>query len=148
MSMEGEFQSIETLLTHRTPFLFVDRLLAANEEKTVAEYHFTGKESFFQGHFPDYPVVPGVLLIEMMAQCGGAGLRQTGVLPAGAFFVLASIEKAKFRYQVRPGDTVEIEVANTRVSTLMIRQSGTVKVGDKLAAEATWMCIVGDHKRR
>ncbi len=83
----------------------------------------------------------------MMAQCGGAGLKQAGVLAADGLFFLASIEKAKFRRQVRPKETIRIEVRNLRVSSRMIRQSGTVRVGDQTAAEASWMCIVSEGEQ-
>jgi 3-hydroxyacyl-[acyl-carrier-protein] dehydratase len=79
-----------------------------------------------------------------MAQCGGAGLRQLGILEKGALFVLATVEKVKFRQQVRPGDTVRIEVENLRVSRQVIRQSGKIYVDNSIAAEAAWMCILGD----
>ena len=90
-------------------------------------------------------MVPGVLLVETMAQCGGAGLRQMGILPPKAFFLLGTIEKAKFRNQVRPGDQAVIEVKNLRVSQRMLRQSGKITVNGVLAAEATWMCVIGTH---
>jgi len=135
---------IEKLLPHREPFLFVDEIVQADEKKIIAKHVFTEKEFFFPGHFPEYPVVPGVILIETMAQSGGAGLRKTGVLGDGALFFLASVDKVKFRRQVRPGDEVRSEVENLRVSAKMIKQSGKAYVGDELAAEAEWMCLVGD----
>lgn len=141
--MTEQFEPIEDLLTHRYPFLYVDELVEVTEGKAVGKRYFGPEEPFFQGHFPGYPVVPGVILIETMAQCGGAGLRQSGVLEAGAFFVLGTVEKAKFRNQVRPGDTAVIEVENVRVSKQMIRQSGKIFVDGNVAAEATWMCVVG-----
>ncbi len=139
----AEYMSAEEALTHRYPFLYLDKLTEVTEDYVVGERHFPADEPFFQGHFPDYPVVPGVILIESMAQTGGAGLRQLGILEAGAFFVLASVEKAKFRNQVRPGDTIVMKVENVRVSKAMIRQKGVITVDGKVAAEATWMCIVG-----
>ena len=134
---------IEALLPHREPFLFVDEIVEASNEKIVARHVFTEKEFFFKGHFPEYPVVPGVILIETMAQSGGAGLRKLGVLGGDALFFLATVDKVKFRRQVRPGDEVRSEIENLRVSPQMIKQAGKAFVGDELAAEAEWMCLVG-----
>ena len=134
---------IENLLPHRKPFLFVDEIVEVSNEKIVARHVFAESEFFFPGHFPDYPVVPGVILIETMAQSGGAGLRKSGVIGDNALFFLATVDKVKFRRQVRPGDEVRSEVENLRVSPKMIKQSGKAYVGTELAAEAEWMCLVG-----
>ena len=135
---------IENLLPHREPFLFVDEIVEANEEKIVARHVFTEKEFFFKGHFPAYPVVPGVILVETMAQSGGAGLRKLGILGKDGLFFLATVDKVKFRRQVRPGDELRSEINNLRVSSKMIKQSGKAYVGDELAAEAEWLCLVGN----
>jgi len=134
---------IEELLPHREPFLFVDEIVQADEKKIVAKHIFTEKEFFFKGHFPEYPVVPGVILVETMAQSGGAGLRKLGVLGGNSLFFLATVDKVKFRRQVRPGDELRSEIENLRVSPKMVKQSGKAYVGDELAAEAEWMCLVG-----
>ena len=134
---------IEKLIPHRDPFLFVDEITEADNEKIIAKHVFTESEFFFKGHFPEYPVVPGVILVETMAQSGGAGLRKLGVLGDGSLFFLATVDKVKFRRQIRPGDEVRSEITNLRVSPRMIKQSGKAYVGDELAAEAEWMCIVG-----
>jgi 3-hydroxyacyl-[acyl-carrier-protein] dehydratase len=133
---------IEGLLPHRKPFLFVDEILEAAEDHVKARRVFTEEEFFFAGHFPQYPVVPGVILVETMAQAGGAGLRKLGVLGEGALCFLAAVDKVKFRRQVRPGEEVRLEVQNLRVSPNMIRQAGKAFVGEELAAEAEWMCLV------
>jgi 3-hydroxyacyl-[acyl-carrier-protein] dehydratase len=140
---EVSMSEIENLLPHREPFLFVDEILQADNEKIIARHVFGENEFFFKGHFPEYPVVPGVILVETMAQSGGAGLRKTGVLEDKALFFLATVDKVKFRRQVRPGDEVRSEITNLRVSPRMIKQSGKAYVGDELAAEAEWMCLVG-----
>lgn len=140
---EEQHKDITDLLPHRDPFLFVDAVERADEKIITGTYYFSPDLDVFNGHFPEYPVVPGVLLVEMMAQCGGAGLKRSGVIDSDALFFLASIEKAKFRRQVRPGEMVSIEVENVRISPKMIRQKGAVRIDDQIAAEASWMCLVG-----
>jgi 3-hydroxyacyl-[acyl-carrier-protein] dehydratase len=134
---------IEELLPHRSPFLFVDEIISADKERISARHTFTEKEFFFAGHFPGYPVVPGVILVETMAQSGGAGLRKLGILGGDALFFLASVDKVKFRRQVRPGEELRSEIENLRISPQMIKQAGKAYVGDELAAEAEWLCLVG-----
>jgi 3-hydroxyacyl-[acyl-carrier-protein] dehydratase len=134
--------SVTDLLPHRDPFLFLDELLEVTKETIIGTRTYTDSDAFFAGHFPDYPVVPGVVLVESMAQCGGAGVRQLGILGDNLFF-LASVNNVKFRRQVRPGDTVRMTITNQRISGRMIRQSGVAVVGDEVACEAEWMCLVG-----
>ncbi len=135
---------IESLLPHRTPFLFVDTIESFDEEGCVCTRKFTEDDFFFKGHFPEYPVVPGVILIETMAQGGGAALSYQKKFAEGSLFFLATVDKVKFRHQVRPGDTVRMEVKNLRCSAKMVKQSGKAYVGDTLCAEAEWMCLVGN----
>lgn len=131
---------IETMIPHRSPFLFVDRLLSADAHKTVGERTFPATEWFFQGHFPGHPVVPGVLLIETLAQCGGAGLVQAGLMK-NEIFLLVTVNSAKFRRLVRPGELLRLEVENLKVSYRLVKQSGRVWVGEDLAVEAEWICV-------
>ena len=135
--------NIESLLPHRKPFLFVDTIESFDDEGCVCTRKFTEEDFFFKGHFPQYPVVPGVILIETMAQGGGAALSYQKKFAEGSLFFLATVDKVKFRHQVKPGDTVRMEIKNLRVSPKMVKQSGKAYVGETLCAEAEWMCLVG-----
>ena len=138
-----EKDDIKRLLPHRDPFLFVDRIEKYDAEEVIGYRTFTEKDFFFKGHFPEYPVVPGVILIETMAQCGGAGIRETGLVDREALFFLATVDKVKFRHQVLPGDEVKMVIKNLRFGPKTLKQSGKAFVGDKLAAEAEWFCLFG-----
>jgi 3-hydroxyacyl-[acyl-carrier-protein] dehydratase len=133
---------IKALLPHREPFLFVDRIEKAEKEEVVGYRRFTDADFFFRGHFPQYPVVPGVILVESLAQCGGAGARIVTGNP-GIYF-LAAIEKVKFRRQVKPGEEIRMVITNLRLSKAMVRQSGKAYVGDELAVEAEWLALFAD----
>jgi 3-hydroxyacyl-[acyl-carrier-protein] dehydratase len=135
-------ENIKQLLPHREPFLFVDRIEKADMEEVIGYKKYREDEFFFPGHFPGQPVVPGVILVETMAQCGGAGVKSLGTFKDAIFF-LATVDKAKFKRPVLPGDEVKLVIANLRLSERMIRQSGKAFVGDELAAEAEWLCIAG-----
>jgi 3-hydroxyacyl-[acyl-carrier-protein] dehydratase len=138
---------MKQLLPHREPFLFVDRIEKATNEEIVGYRKFTSSDFFFKGHFPQYPVVPGVIMVETMAQCGGAGIMKLGTLGSDALFFLGTITAAKFKRQVRPGDEVRMVITNLRIGTNMLKQKGQAFVGEELAAEAEWMCIVGSEKK-
>ncbi len=132
----------EDLLPHRKPFLFVDKLLYCDQKRYVGEMTFGEDMWFFKGHFPDFPVVPGVILVESMAQCGGAGLVASGIVRNRLFFLIG-VDGAKFRRPVRPNDKLRMEIANAKVTSRMIVQHGKAYVGDELAAEAEFRCVLG-----
>jgi len=138
---------IEKYIPHRAPFLLVDSLESYDEERIVGKKLFSEDMVFFAGHFPGYPVVPGVLLIESMAQCGGAGVNAQGTLGEALFF-LATVEKAKFRRQVKPNEEVRFEIENLRVTSRTLKQKGKAFVGEELAAEAEWLCLVDTSKQK
>jgi 3-hydroxyacyl-[acyl-carrier-protein] dehydratase len=128
-------------LPHRDPFLYVDKVELA-EGKILAERSYPESEWFFKGHFPGFPVVPGVILVETMAQCGGVGVRMSGVVNAGTF-MFAKIREARFRRPVRPGERLDMVIENIKASPRIIHQRGTGSVGGEVAVEAEWISIVG-----
>jgi 3-hydroxyacyl-[acyl-carrier-protein] dehydratase len=142
MDMENDpRREIKELLPHREPFLFVDKVEIV-EGKIKAERTYPDSEFFFPGHFPGNPIVPGVILIETMAQCGGVGVRKMGIKNAGTFF-FAKIRDARFRRPVRPGERLDILIENLKVSPKIVHQRGVGSVGGEVAVEAEWIAIVG-----
>jgi 3-hydroxyacyl-[acyl-carrier-protein] dehydratase len=138
-------ESIEKYLPHRPPFLFIDDVWTEGSTM-LASRLYRKDEWFFLGHFPEYPVVPGVLLVEAMAQAGGVGAKLLGIEPEG-MFVLAKICSATFRRQVRPGETLQMRIENLRSSSYVVHQKGTGTVNGETAVEAEWIAMAtGVHK--
>ena len=138
------------LLPHRDPFLFVDEVIAADETGALARYTYTvEKNDFFRGHFPSHPVVPGVVLIETMAQAAGAALVARKFFGDEVpLFFLAHIDAVKFRRQVRPGDTLYTVAENTKIRGPLGIFQLRGYVGDELAVEATVKCMLGTPKAK
>jgi 3-hydroxyacyl-[acyl-carrier-protein] dehydratase len=130
---------IEELLPHRAPFLFVKEIVLASQDEVRGHNTFDQSDFICKHGKAAVEFVPGMILIEAMAQCGGAGARSLGV--SDGLFGLATIETASFHKPLRFGEKVEFIIKNIRISSKMIKQSGIAYVQQEPVAEATWMCI-------
>lgn len=136
-----DIQEIQRILPHRYPFLLIDRVVdMVRRERIVAIKNVTINEPFFQGHFPNLPIMPGVLIVEAIAQAGGALLLTEVEDRDQKLMVFTGIERARFRRPVLPGDQlrIEVEVKSWRMNA--VRMEGKVFVGEKRVAEATVTC--------
>ena len=140
-------EAISKLLPHRFPFLLIDRVLDIVPGKTiVALKNVTCNEQFFQGHFPEWKIMPGVLIIEAIAQAGAVLLFDTIPDPNDKFVVLSKIDKAKFKRMVTPGDQLRIEVEWLRQKGKICQMRGRVLVDGDVAAEAEVFAMLLDVK--
>jgi len=148
MKVEYGVQKIMQFLPHRYPFLLVDRILELEPGvRIVALKNVTINEPFFQGHFPGQPVMPGVLIIEAMAQAGGLLAYESG--PAdkhGQLIYFMGMDKVRFRKPVVPGDQLIFEARILKMRTKVAKMAGTAFVDNQLVAEAELMASFGESK--
>ena len=145
MKKTYDIKEIMELLPHRYPFILVDRIIdLVSGEKVVALKNVTINEPFFQGHFPGNPIMPGVLILEAMAQAGGVlAYEARENKDPGAPIYFMGIDKAKFRKPVVPGDQLILHVKILKKRAKVFRLSGTAFVGDQLVTEAELMATWG-----
>jgi len=137
---------IQAILPHRYPFLLIDRVIEVERKKRiVAIKNVSINEPYFQGHFPGFPIMPGVLMVEAMAQAGGALLLTEVPDREHKLMVFTGIEKAKFRKPVTPGDQLRIEVEVIVWRSNAVKMQGRAFVGEKLACEAVISCALVDR---
>ena len=134
-------EEIKAIIPHRYPFLLVDQILEVEENRVVGKKNVTINEPFFQGHFPDYPVMPGVLILEALAQTGAVAILGKEE-NKGKIGFLAGIDKARFRRQVRPGDVLTLEVEITRLKGPIGKGRAKATVDGEIACEAEIMFAI------
>ncbi|GGA48210.1 3-hydroxyacyl-ACP dehydratase FabZ [Psychrobacillus lasiicapitis] len=137
-------QELQTIIKHRYPFLLVDRILEVEEgRRAVGIKNVTINENFFKGHFPNYPVMPGVLIVEALAQVSAvAMLTKEG--NKGRLGLLAGIDKCRFKRQVKPGDQLRLEVEITRIKGLIGKGKGIATVDGESVCELELIFAFGD----
>jgi 3-hydroxyacyl-[acyl-carrier-protein] dehydratase len=147
--MTIDIQEIMGYLPHRYPFLLIDRIVEFEPAKRlVAIKNVTINEPFFQGHFPGYPIMPGVLVIEAMAQAGAVIMLNEIADREKKLVVFSGIDKAKFRRSVTPGDQLRIEIVVLAFRSRAGRMEGKAYVDGKLACEATLTCQVVPRRQQ
>jgi 3-hydroxyacyl-[acyl-carrier-protein] dehydratase len=137
-----DVQQIKGIIPHRYPFLLVDKVLEMEEGKRVVGLkNVSANEPFFAGHFPEYPVMPGVLILEALAQVGAIavlGMEQN----KGKIGFLAGVDKCRFKKEVKPGDRLELEVEIIRMKGPIGKGKGIARVDGKVACEAEIMFAI------
>jgi 3-hydroxyacyl-[acyl-carrier-protein] dehydratase len=143
---EIDINEILARIPHRFPFLLVDRCEDFVAHKSIMGFKcVTVNEPFFAGHFPDYPVMPGVLIVESMAQTSAVLMSKSlDIDPKGKAIFFMSLDNCRFRAPVRPGDVLRLAVEVTLSRRDIFKFKGRALVGDKLAAEAEWAAMVVD----
>jgi 3-hydroxyacyl-[acyl-carrier-protein] dehydratase len=140
-----DIKEILSILPHRYPFLLVDKVIELTPEtRAVGIKNVTISEPFFQGHFPNNPVMPGVLIVEAMAQVAGILAFKSGIEGKSVYFM--SIEKVKFRKPVLPGDQIRFEVSVIHKRGNVWKFSGNAFIDGKLASEAEFTAMVSDRE--
>ncbi|MCM3718342.1 3-hydroxyacyl-ACP dehydratase FabZ [Fictibacillus phosphorivorans] len=128
-------EEIKEIIPHRYPFLLIDRILEVDEgQRAVGIKNVTANEEFFNGHFPDYPVMPGVLIVEALAQVGAVAMLKKEE-NRGKFAFFAGIDNCRFKKQVVPGDQLRLEVEMTRVRGSIGKGKGIATVDGQVACE-------------
>jgi beta-hydroxyacyl-ACP dehydratase FabZ len=140
-----DIQAIRKILPHRYPMLLVDRIEELEAERIVGIKNVTINEPFFNGHFPDFPVMPGVLIVEAMAQVAGVLVLSQMPDRANKLVLLATVEQAKFRKPVRPGDQLRIEMKVGKRKATIAKMFGTASVDGVIVAEAEMLCKLADR---
>jgi 3-hydroxyacyl-[acyl-carrier-protein] dehydratase len=142
-----DVEDIKRLIPHRYPFLLVDRLTQiVPGESALGIKNVTINEPYFQGHFPNKPIMPGVLIVEALAQTAGALVAYSiGAKDKGKTVYFMSIDGARFRKPVVPGDTLHLVVEKKQARSAVWKFSGIAKVGDVVVAESTFTAMIGDQ---
>jgi 3-hydroxyacyl-[acyl-carrier-protein] dehydratase len=141
-----DLNAIKAILPHRYPFLLVDKIVELEPRvKIVGIKQVTINEYFFQGHFPEHPVMPGVLIIEALAQCGAILALREFEDRGNKVPFFSGIESGRFRRPVVPGDTLTLEVTALRIGSKVQKMRGEARVDGQLAAEAEIMSVIADR---
>lgn len=136
---------IREILPHRYPMLLVDRILEISDTRVVGIKNVTANEPFFEGHFPNYPIMPGVLVVEALAQCGGVLALREMADRDEKVVLFVSIDNCRFRAPVTPGDQLRLELEILRRRGGIVKMRGQAYVDDRLVAEAVLMCSITDR---